>query len=427
MRLVALDLLVAAGVLAQLAAGPRTPQAQRLWVVREPGALVEYSLETFAALGAVDVPRRVVQHPEYLRVSATGQLLFVPATQQPEGGGEADWPARRAWCWDGRRASEPTLDHVTTRATRAGATTTTETVAQPFLSAVGDSLVWFENRFEKILSAPGIDRSVRVSASTWRAAGEAGRQLIASVPAGGSCDCATGACEETCAEWELWAPDGSVGEFFLLTRFVPGQLGPTYQESRLYRRSGEKWVPTVLPQPIERALAASRSGRTLVTAVLDGGCCGWSNEGNDQVLVWRNGKASVVFDERARFANPNYDVSFYAADARLAPGESLLAYTLVSTARTAGEIRLSSEGKVNTEEAARVGRALDRLPAVEVAQVKGDSRLLAVVPRAELVGWLSDSELLLVQDGQLVIYDNGGARRKETRIPARSAAQAFLR
>ena len=98
----------------------------------------------------------------------------------------------------------------------------------------------------------------------------------------------------------------------------------------------------------------------------------------------------MLYDEFDRYDNRNTDVSFYTADARLAAGNALLAYTVVSTARTASEIRLSSGGKENAEELARVRRAITELPAVEIMQSGIPSRPATVIRQAALVGWLSD-------------------------------------
>ncbi|MCL5744092.1 MAG: hypothetical protein M1541_09215 [Acidobacteria bacterium] len=165
----------------------------------------------------------------------------------------------------------------------------------------------------------------------------------------------------------------------------------------------------------------------MIAAVLDGGCCGWENASSDQAILLRNGKVSVLYDEYDRFNNRNYDVSFYIGDARLAAGNAMLAYTVVSTARAASEIRLSSDGKENAEELARVRKAIAELPAVEVVQLGGQPRPATSIRHAELVGWVSDHEILVVQDGRLAVYDSRGGKRKETSIRVRSAADAFMR
>jgi hypothetical protein len=52
---------------------------------------------------------------------------------------------------------------------------------------------------------------------------------------------------------------------------------------------------------------------------------------------------------------------------------------------------------------------------------------VAFVPHATLVGWISDKELLILEDHMLVVYDVGsGARRKST-VKVDDVAQVFLR
>jgi hypothetical protein len=50
-----------------------------------------------------------------------------------------------------------------------------------------------------------------------------------------------------------------------------------------------------------------------------------------------------------------------------------------------------------------------------------------VIRHAVLVGWGSDREILVAQDGRLAVYDIRGSKRKETTIRVRSATDAFLR
>ncbi|HEX7550377.1 MAG TPA: hypothetical protein VF579_07365, partial [Candidatus Methylomirabilis sp.] len=334
----------------------------------------------------------------------------------------------RVWFWDGHQAKEWKREGPKTPGGSAGKPTVTETARRWFLSAGGEWLFWFENRFEKILDGPDLERSVRATARVWRTDLAGNRPEDATtLSSAGWCECTTGTCSESCPEWGFWAPDGVVDDFFLLTRVTPGQLGSTYHESLLYQRSGGKWPVKKLPQPVEWPLTASEKGEVLVAAVPDGGCCGWENDSNDQLLLLRNGKSSVLYDEWGRYGNRNYDVSFYAADARLAAGNAMLAYTIISTARTDSGIRLSSVGKEDAEELARVRKAIADLPVVEVVQLGIPPRSAATIRHAALVGWVSDRELLVAQDGRLAVYDTRGSKRKETAIRVRSAVDAFLR
>ncbi len=415
-------------VVALLVSAASAQSPKQLWVLREPDDIVAYDAASFVAQRTLKVPRRVLEHPEYLSVNQHGQMLFLP----PEGvqwGSELVGPiADRTWYWDGRRVPKLKFEATKTRGLSAGKPTVTETVPQCLLSSVGDSLLWFENRFEKVLGESDIERSVRSAWRAWRTDLAGGRpETVVRLSSPETCQCDTGVCSETCPEWSFWAPDGVVGDFFLATRFTPGQIGTTYHESFIYERSGRMWQAKKLPQPIEQPLTASEKGEVLVAAVLDGGCCGWENAGSDQMMLVRNGKVSVLYDEFGRYDNLNYDVSFYVADARLAVGNAMLAYTIVSTARIGDEIRLSSDGKENSEELARVRKTIAELPAVEVMQLGTQPRPTAVIRHAALVGWMSDHEILVAQDGRLVVYDIRGRKQREITIRVRSAADAFLR
>lgn len=415
-------------VAAFLVSAAHAQSPKQLWVLQEPDEIVEYDVTTFAARRTLKVPRRLLEHPEYLSINAKGQMVFLPPKGAQWGSGEIASAGDRVWFWDSYQAKEWKLEGTKTRGGGAGKPTVTETALQWFLSAGGKSLFWFESRFEKVTDESGLERSVRSTSRVWRTDLAGGRpETITSLSSPGWCGCATGACSETCPEWYFWAPDGVVGDFFLVTRFTPGQLESIYHESLLYQRSGRMWQVKKLLQPIQRSLTASEKGEVLVAAVPDEGCCGWENESNDQTLLLRNGKVSVLYDESDRYDNRNYDVSFYTADAHLAAGNAMLAYTIVSTARTGSQIRLSSEGKENAEELARVRKAIAELPAVEVVQPGIQPRSATMIRHAVLVGWVSDREILVAQDGRLAVYDIRGSKGKETTIRVRSAADAFLR
>jgi len=86
-----------------------------------------------------------------------------------------------------------------------------------------------------------------------------------------------------------------------------------------------------------------------------------------------------------------------------------------------------SDGKTNPQALARLRKALADLPSVEVTPLSRSAPSSVAIPRAELVGWPSDTELLVVQGGQLVVYSDGGVMRRETPITVARASGAFLR
>jgi len=402
--------------------------ARRLWVLQEPDQIIEYDLVTSAVVRSQTIPRRLVEHPEYLSINAAGQMLFLPPQGAQWAAGEMATAADRAWFWNGRQATEWPLASPPRTGMSAGNPTVTASSRQWFLSVGGDSLFRVETSFEKILDNSGIERSVRSSERVLRTSLSGDHpESLATIGPSGWCECTTGVCSESCPEWSFWAPNRSVDDFFLATRMTPGQIESTYQESVVYQRSRSRWTPKRLPQPIAVPLAASERGDILIEAVPDAGCCAWENESSDQLLLRQGRRSVVLYDEARRYDNRNYDVSFYVSDARLSVGHTLLAYTLVSTARADGEIRLSSDGKENAEELARIRRTIANLPTVEIVQLGATPRTTAAIAHAGLVGWAGEREILVAQDGTLALYDPQGVRRRDTAIHVRSAAHAFLR
>jgi hypothetical protein len=398
---------------------------KQMWVLQEPDEIVAYDITTFASRSKQKVPRIVLKYPENLSVNARGQMLFFPPESAQRSG---EMASDRVWFWNGHEIEQWNPEVTKSHSWSAERPTTTETALKCFLSAGGESIFWFENKFEKVRDESGLERSVRTTSRVWRTDLARGNpETITSLSAPEWCRCGTGVCSETCPEWDFWVPDGVVGDFFLVTRFTPGQLGSEYHESLLYQHSGTIWQVREMSQPIQRPLAASKGGEMLVAAVPDGGCCGWENESDDQTLLIRKGQISVLYDESDRYGNRDYDLSFYTADARSGPRTELLAYTVVSTAGPATEIRLSSEAKDNAEELTRIRKAIAELPAVEVIQLGIRVRTLIVLHHANLVGWLNDSEILVVQGGRLAVYDIRGTKRKQTTIQVRSATDVFLR
>jgi len=417
-------------VLALLLSAVHAQSTKRLWVLQEPNEIVEYDVAFFTAKRTIKGPPRLVEAPEYLSINNRGLMLFLPPHGVHRGGGELASIGRRIWLWDGRQGKEWSLEGRETRGGRAGRPTLIETIPKCFLSVGSKHLYWFENRFETVMDEEerGRERSMRSSWRVWRTDFCGSRpEAITNVPLSGWCQCLTGVCSESCPKWEFWAPDNIVGDFFLVTRFTPGQLESTYHESFLYQRSASTWQAKRLPRPIENPLTASEKGEILVAAVPDGGCCGWDNMGSDQMLLLQSGKVFVLFDEFKRYDNRNYDVSFYISNARLSPNNAAIAYTITSSARTGDEIRLSSDGKENAEELARVRRTIGELPAVEVVWLGNKGQPKTILRHASLVGWLSEHEIIVAQGGRLMVFDIHSQKRRETTIRVRSAGDAFLR
>jgi hypothetical protein len=408
-----------------LLAAPLCAQEKRLWVLRAPGEMVEYDLQMFTVKQTVKVPAEALKNPAAIEVNHQGQILFAAPVSLPLAAEDAKSP-HQVWFWNGHAAS--TIDQGVKR--EVGATGSnqaiTESAPNPSLSADGAHLYWFANQARR-LQREEIDLSTDTTWQAWRTdLSGAAREDLATVKLPG-CRCETGTCSETCPYCGEWAPDTGVEKFFLMTEFVNGQTETTYQKSTRYQEKGGKWTPTVLDKPLERELDASPTGDLIVEQIPDSGCCGWSNESNDQALVLADGKTRVVFDEQATFKNPDYDVSFYTSNARLSPSAGAVAMTIVATAEPNKPIQLSEDGQANPEESQRIRKALTELPAVEVKSIDDSPKRLAFVPHASLVGWISEKELLIVENHLLVAYHLGTGARRKSNVKVEDAARVFLR
>jgi hypothetical protein len=218
-----------------------------------------------------------------------------------------------------------------------------------------------------------------------------------------------------------------VEKFFLMTQFVAGQTEPEYKASTRYLEQSGKWAANPLPEPLRRVLDASPGGDIIVEAIPDTGCCGWSNQSNDQTLVLSNDTKRTLFDEQATYNNPDYDVSFYTSNARLSPELGYVAMTIVATAEANKPMQLAEQGDANPEESQRIRKALTELPAVEVKRMEDSPRRVSYLPRATLVGWMSEKEILIVEDHLLVVCNLGTGARRKSSVRVEDAGRVFLR
>ena len=408
-----------------LLAAPLVGQEKRLWVLRAPGEMAEYDPATFTQKQTIKVPAEAVQSPQSLAVNHLGQILYAPPLSLPLA--EADLPsAHKVWLWDGRTAA--TIDEGVKRevATTGSNQAVTESAPAAYLSADGTHLFWFAN-LSRRLQRENVDLSITTTWQAWQTDTNGGnRQNLVEVKLP-DCRCETGACEESCPYGVVWVPDGGLGKFFLMTEFVAGQTETTYKATTRYLEEGGKWTADSLAEPLQRVLDATSDGNTVVEAIPDTGCCGWVNESDDQTRVVSGGKVRTVFDERATYKNPDYDVSFFTSNARLSPEVGFVAMTIVATAEANQPIQLSDEGQANPEESKQIRAALAELPAVEVKSLEDSPRRVAFVPHAALVGWISEKEILIVEDHMIVAYNVATGARRKSSVRVEDAARAFLR
>jgi hypothetical protein len=388
--------------------------------MRAPGEAVEYDVATFAEKQVVKIPSKALDSPQNFLVNHLGQMLFAPPAALPLEEGEiAD--ERNVWLWDGHAASTLMRDVSRSTATAGSNLAITESAPVPFLAADGKHLYWFSNQVRR-LQRDGMDLSGKVTWTSWRTdlAG-AEREEIASI-ALSDCSCKTGTCEETCPYEEVWIPDEGVDEFFLVTQFISGQTQAIYKSTSVYEESAGKWMATPLVPPLRRLLD-SANANAILEAVPDTGCCGWSNESDDKTLLHLHGKVITVFDELAAYKNADYDVSFYTQNGKLSPDLGSVAMTIVSTGKPNTPIQLAEQGQANPEESQGIRKALLNLPAVEVKSVDTKNgadapRRLAFLPHATLVGWLSDKEILIIEDHLLIAHNvmSGSSRKSNVRV-----------
>jgi len=417
------NLLVSCGLL--LLTASSLAQGKRLWVLRAPGEMVEYDPATFAVKQTVKVPAEAMQSPERISINRMGQILFAAPVSLPIS--EEDIAsAHKAWFWNGHAAT--TIDLGVKR--EVSATGSNQAVAESapdvYLSADGGHLFRFANTARR-LQRDGLDLSTDTTWQAWRTdLNGAGKEEITASKFP-DCRCETGTCEESCPWGVVWAPESGVEKFILMTKFFARQTQNVYASTTRYRQQGGKWTAEPLAEPLEHVLDAASDGNTIVSAIPDAGCCGWMNESNDQTLVYSDGKKRMIFDERAAYNNPNYDVSFYTSSARLSPDLGSVAMTIVSTAEANKPIQLADQGQANPEESQRIRKALTELPAVEVKSVEDSPRRVAYVPHATLVGWLSEKELLIVEEHVLVVYNVGKGTRRKSSVRVEDAGKVFLR
>ena len=404
--------------------------AKRLWVLQEPNRIAEYDPSKFALRSSHEVPADIFRSPQDLQINGQGQMLFLPATVREPDGLVHESSNPRVWLWDGSSAKY--LNRTITNAHVPSSGNVLVSSAKPrcFLSADGARLFWFENRSETLQTPDlGQDISINTVFHAWHTdlSGQHPEDIATYKFA--PCQCETAVCSETCPEAMYWLPENGIDDHFIVTNWIPGQIQTEYQASFLYRKSARGWRETQLPHPLEQLLDSSldSSGLALIEAVPDGGCCGWINASDDQTLLTRNGKTVVLFDEFQQYGNQDYDVSFFSENAKLSPHSLLAALTVTASNEPGQEIRLSDSGKANAAELSRIQQALAELPAVEVLRLDDPPKRTAMIPHARLVGWISDQEILLVENGVLVAYNAASGRRRTSEIKVSKESYVFLR
>ena len=399
-------------------------QSQRLWVLTAPSSIIEYDPATFAAKQTVPVPNDVLKSPRIFQINHQGQMLFAPNSDDPSP--DVGKGAEKFWYWDGQASRMLGRETIRISSQAGSNQKVTESSPWPFLSADGAHLAWFTNQYNR-LQRENVELSVLTTFRAWESdtAGKQKQDLATfDFP---ECRCPTGACSETCPEARFWVPEKGLEDYFIITRLIEGQTETKYLSSTLYQQAAGAWSVTDLPQSLQRVLDMAEHGSVIITAVLDTGCCGWENQSNDQTLLLNSGKTVVLFDERAKYNNPDYDVSFFTENAKLSPEHVHVAMTIEASAKSNAPIQLSEQGQANPAESLRIRKALTELPAVEVVSATDPSKRSAFLPHAYLVGWLNEKEILVVENHLLVAYNIATATRRRSTIKVPDPALAFVR
>src|ERR1700756_291127 len=118
---------------------PLFGQGKRLWVLRDPGEMVEYDPATFAVKQKVKVPAEAPKSPGSVSMNHLGQILYVPSVSLPLSEDDTAEP-QKVWIWNGQAAA--TIDQgLQLKEERTGSNqVVTESAPGVFLSADGNHL-----------------------------------------------------------------------------------------------------------------------------------------------------------------------------------------------------------------------------------------------------------------------------------------------
>ena len=414
-------------------------RAERLFVVDyTTGAITEYGTEDFEVKQKLQIPaslrllkRKSRLISKRLRISESGRILYFVDDVRLDRG----TVVRRLWYWNGKKevVAEVTVelgcfpgdDRCFVRDALSG----------PILDAEENAFYRGINRVVGFRQKPSKDDPsyfeyyVILEFEIYRvrfddaAPGELIEERIA-VVSFKECRCGTGVCEETCPQGIFVTPKEGVGDFMEIEHFVQGQLGSSVEGHTYLEKRGNDWVEVG---------GGKKREKPFLRTVYDGGCCGWDNESSDKLLLIDGKERKIIYDERERFGNRNYDISFYPSHAELSPDSSMVAYTIVTSSwamanyRKTGALKLGSRGKENLKELERIKAVLGDLPILEVVSLDKETDRIVAIKRAEFIGWMDNHRLLVLKGGKLAAFDLSSRRLIESPVSVKSVEQVFLR
>lgn len=75
----------------------------------------------------------------------------------------------------------------------------------------------------------------------------------------------------------------------------------------------------------------------------------------------------------------------------------------------------------------RIAGICAALPAVEVQRLDDETRSPTHVSDGALIGWISDTEVLVLREGRLAVFDGNGRLRRDSQVSATQRQAVFLR
>jgi hypothetical protein len=398
---------------------PPPPRPATLWVIRGDEA-VPYDPTNFRSDTPVHVPRRAAIYPEELAINRRGQMMLA--------GDDGT-----VWLWDGK-----------------GATTVRAASDDPINPPAPDDA----NR-SWLLGDDGVSLFV---VETFATRGRPGANKVRVLRTGLDRRCnllvlsyVQLPCQYSqepvgrfaCPAATLWAPGGVASDFIVLTHwyhnwsdYVPEPDSSTWDSSEppfdwpygschqlvIQKDASGFWTEDV-DRDASTLLDATSWGSVLLQRDGTLEMNGYENDCDSVRLTSRN--TSVTLSNTCgSVSTTNYDVGFTNTRGLLSPDGRRVALTLVGSAAPDAELPLREEGHADTLEFRTLSHALAEMPATEIYEPGISTAPARRFHHAELVGWSSDREVLLLERGRIVAVDVVTGRRRESSVQASSAALA---
>jgi len=400
--------------------GAPAPSNSTLWVLQGDQA-VPYDPADFSRGTPVRIPGEAVIYPDELAINGRGQMML------PRSDGAV-------WLWDGKAAAavRPASDDpIRFPAPEASV------IRSWLLGDDGASLFVVETfpaygrpgaKEVRVLQT-GLDRRCqRLVLSYVRLPCQYCQE-----PAG---------CFE-CPAASLWAPGGVARDFMVLTHWYHDWSDYVWEPDSSNMDPSEPpydWPHGSIHQVVIRRVAdgdwaedADRDAATLLDGMGQGTVLLQRDEsvevnpydsGCDSVRLISRDTVVTLSNTCGSYPASNYNAGISTSRALLAPGGRRVALTLIGSSAPNADIRLRVEGHADIMELRSLRRALAEMAVVEVytpGALRAPTRRIA---HAELVGWTSDREVLVLESGRIIAIDVVTGHRRESSITTTSAGLA---